>query len=283
MVGDVGAEAARAVVVIVGGHEDGARVAVDPLAEYGPPLRAASARLRLDEAVRQALDSTDLPVCVVPMTLGRDPRLVADTARTLRPLSRGAAAGRVAMAEPFGNAALLTGWLRTAVAGAGRRHGVQHAGKDGEQHSETDLAILLTANAANRFDDAELFRIAHLVTTRPGGPRVEVAFRGSGSGTGRGSGPGLAEGVERCRRLGARRIAVIPADFGPATDIPMPEVLAGGPLLAPSAVSGTLATRIAEAMVKLSKGDDGIAAGMDADHGHGHGGARRRTPARDAH
>jgi hypothetical protein len=248
----VGAEAARAAVVIVGGHEDGARVTVDPLVEFGPPLCAASARQQLGEAVHQALDDSDMPVCLVPMTLGRDPRLVADTARTLTSLTQGAAAGRVMLAEPFGNATLLTGWLRVAVAGAARQHG------------GTDLAVLLTANAANRFDDAELFRIAHLVKVQAGVRWVEVAFRGGD--------PDLAEGVDRCERLGARRVAVIPADFGPATDTPMPGVIDGGPLLAPSAISGMLATRIAGAMLKLSHGDDGIAAGLDADHGHGHGG-----------
>ena len=256
MVAGVGVETARAVVVLVGGHEDGANVALDPLAGFEPPLRAASARLRLEEAVGQGLDGAGLPVCVVPMTLGRDPRLVADTARTLMTLTRGAAAGRIAMAEPFGTAALLTGWLRNAVAGAWSRYG------------GTDLAVLVTANAANRFDDAELFRIAHLVKAHQGAPWVEVAFRGSV--------PGLAEGVDRCRQLGARRVAVIPADFGPATDLPIPEVIPGGSLLSPAAVSGILATRIAEAMLKLSRGDDGIAAGLDADHRHGHGGPRRR-------
>ena len=65
---------------------------------------------------------------------------------------------------------------------------------------------------------------------------------------------------------------MIPSDFEPATDTPMPGVIIGGPLLAPTAISGMLATRVAGAMFKLSRGDDGIAAGLDADHGHGHGG-----------
>ncbi|MBS2531391.1 hypothetical protein KGQ20_01270 [Catenulispora sp. NF23] len=254
----VEADAARAAVIVVGGHEAGAGVAVDPLAEHGPLLRASSARRALDATVRQALDSTDLPVCVVPMTLGRDPLLVADTARTLTSLTGGAAAGRVVLAEPFGNATLLTGWLRVAVAGAAREHG------------GTDLAVLLTANAANRYDDAELFRIAHLVKVQEDVPWVEVAFRGGD--------PDPAEGVKRCGQLGARRVAVIPAGFGPATDGPMPGVIDGEPLLAPSAISGVLATRIAGAMLKLSQGDDGIAAGLDADHGHGHGGKRWQGP-----
>jgi sirohydrochlorin cobaltochelatase len=245
------AEAARAAVVLVGGHEGGADVAVDPLVEYGPLVRAASARQRLVEAVYEALDGSESPVCVVPMTLGRDPGLVADAARTLTSLGA-AAAGRVMLAEPFGNAILLAGWLRVAVSRA--------AGLLGS----TDLAVLLTANAANRFDDAELFRIAHLVRVENDLPWVEVAFRGGH--------PDVAEGVKRCEQLGARRVAVIPADFGPATDIPMPGVIGGGPLLTPSAISGMLATRIARALLKLSQGDDGIGAGVAADPGHGHGG-----------
>jgi hypothetical protein len=180
------------------------------------------------------------------------------------------------MAAPFGTTTLLTEWLRTAVADVLSQYG-----------GGPDLAVLLTANAANRFDDAELFRIAHLVKTQEDVPRVEVAFGGSGSGSG--SGPGLAEGVARCRQLGARRVAVIPADFAPVTDAPVtdtptpaltpaltpapvPEVIMGGPLLTPAAVSAVLAARIADAMLKLSQGDDGIAAGLDADHRHGHGG-----------
>jgi len=245
-------DTARAAVVIVGGHEEGAGVAVDPLVEYRPLLRATSARQQLDTTVHQALDASDLPVCVVPMTLGRDPRLVADTARTLMALTSSAAAGRVMLAEPYGNATLLAGWLRVAVAGVAAQYG------------GPDLAVLLTANPANQFDDAELYRIAHLVRVQEGVPWVEVAFRGGE--------PSVAEGVDRCTRLGAKQIAVVPADFGPATNTPFAGVIDGGPLLGPSMIAGMLATRVAGAMLKLSQGDDGIAAGLDADHVHGHSG-----------
>ena len=246
-------EPARAAVVIVGGHEGGAEVAVDPLVEYRPLLRASSPASRLEQTVGQALDNTDLPVCVVPMTLGRDPRLVADAARTLMSLTGGAAAGRVALAEPFGTETLLTGWLRVAVAQA-----VDLA-------DAKDTAVVLTARAANRFDDAELFLVAHLVRVEAGLPWVEVAFRGGE--------PTLAEVLSRCEQLGAHRFAVVPADFAPASETPVTHgVINGGPLLSPSTIAGMLATRVASALFRLSRGDDGIAAGLDADHGHGHGG-----------
>ncbi|WP_370350167.1 sirohydrochlorin chelatase [Catenulispora sp. EB89] len=251
-------DAARAAVVIVGGHEGGAEVPVEPLVEQGPLLRASSAGHLLENAVQQALDGTDLPVCVVPMTLGRDPQLVADTARTLTWLTRGPMAGRVMLAEPFGNATLLTGWLRVAVA------------RVVDPFDAPDVAVLLTAKAANPFDDAELFRIAHLVKSRGDLPWVEVALRGGE--------PDVAEGVERCGQLGARQVVVVPADFGPAVEAPTAGAVDGGPLLMPSEVSGMLATRISAALLKLSRGDDGIAAGLDADHQHGHGG----TPWREA-
>ena len=256
------AEAAQAAVVIVGGHEGGADAAVDPLVEYTPILRASSARQLLEQTVRQALDSTELPVCVVPMTLGRDPLLVADAARTLTSFTLGAAAGRVMLAEPFADATQLTGWLRVAVAGAANLHG------------DKDLAMLLTAKASNRFDDAELFRIARLVKVQEDVPWVEVCFRDGE--------PDLAEGIDRCRRLGADRVAVIPADFRAATDTALPGVVDGGPLLTPPSISGMLAKRVAGAMLRLSRGDDGISAGLDADHVHGHGGEPWQDPDSDS-
>jgi hypothetical protein len=84
---------------------------------------------------------------------------------------------------------------------------------------------------------------------------LEVAFRGGD--------PDPAEGVKRCEQLGARRVAVIPADFGsadfgPTADTPMTGVINGGALLAPSVISGMLATRIAGAMLKFTQGDNGI-------------------------
>jgi hypothetical protein len=187
------------------------------------------------------------------MTMGRDPGLVAAAARTLLPLATGAAAGRIMLADAFGDTTLLTGWLRVAVNRAAGPAGVD------------DLAVLLTANTANSFDNAELFRIAHLVKVQNDIPWIEVAFRGGD--------PDLAEGVERCEQLGAGRIAVIPADFGPTAETPpLAGVINSGPLLSPSTVSGMIATRVAGALLKLSRGDDGIASGLDADHYHGHGG-----------
>jgi len=44
----------------------------------------------------------------------------------------------------------------------------------------------------------------------------------------------------------------------------------GGPLLTLSAAAGVLRARVNAALHRLGHGDDGIAAGLDAEHGHGH-------------
>ncbi|MFD7447483.1 sirohydrochlorin chelatase [Kitasatospora sp. NPDC059827] len=241
-----------ATVVLAGGHEsDGGRdlaaLVGHPPGVGSPVVDAAAAGRPLAEAVRSALAAGDGPVCVVPMTLGRDPKLIADTARALRWLAAGEGRGRLALTAPFGAAEHLIGWLRAAAATAG----------DGD-------AVLVTAPAAGPFEDAELFRIARLVRQYGRHHRVEVAFTGGD--------PDPAEGVERCRLLGAERVTVVPASFGTALP-PGPTgegVRDGGPLLRPAAIAGVVAARTAAALHLLGHGEDGILAGLDAEHGHGY-------------
>jgi len=258
-----------AVTVLVGGHESAAGQHLLPWVVGGHAFRAVGTGRALAEAVEEALarpGPPGQPVCVVPVTLGRDPRLVADTARTLDWLAPAAGPGRIALTEPFGTGDHLVGWLRAAAAR-------DHAAGPG-------AALLVTAPAAGPFDDAELFRLARLVRQYGRHRWVEVAFDGGD--------PGPAEGVERCRRLGADRVLVVPAAFGPAcAAAPVspeppscPEVppgprtgaalTPGGPLLTLSAAAGVLRARVNAALHRLGHGDDGIAAGLDAEHGHGH-------------
>jgi hypothetical protein len=205
----------------------------------------------LAAAVDEALHLRDGPVCVVPMTLGRDPGLIGESARAARWAAGRGPEGRVALSEPFGTADHLIGWLRAAA--------VLAATHDGHRQ-----ALLITAPVASPFDDAELFRIAHLVCRYGGHRWVEVAFAGGE--------PDIDEGIRRCRTLGAERIILIPAGFAPAGP---DEVLAdphtedGGPLLTPAAIRAVAAARVAAAMARLARADNGIASGLDADHGHG--------------
>ena len=252
--------------VLVGGHESAAGRQLLPWVVGGHAFRAVGTGRELTEAVEEALAGSGRPVCVVPATLGRDPRLVADTARALSWLACSAEPGRIALTGPFGTGEHLVGWLRAAAAR--------------DQQAGPDSALLVTAPAAGPFDDAELFRIARLVRQYGRHRWVEVAFDGGD--------PGPAEGVERCRRLGADRVLVVPAAFGPAcAAAPVspeppscPEVppgprtgaalTPGGPLLTLSAAAGVLRARVNAALHRLGHGDDGIAAGLDAEHGHGH-------------
>ncbi|MFG2905738.1 cobalamin biosynthesis protein CbiX [Kitasatospora sp. NPDC048286] len=235
-----------ATVVLAGGHESDGGRALATLVATGPAVHAAAPAGRpLTEAVRSALAAAgDGPVCVVPMTLGRDPGLIADTARALRWLAAGEGRGRLALTAPFGAADHLIGWLRAAAGAA------------------PDGAVLVTAPAAGPFEDAELFRIARLARQYGRHRWVEVAFDGGD--------PDPAEGAERCRLLGAREVTAVAASFGPALRTALPGVRDGGPLLRPSAVAGVVAARTAAALHLLGHGEDGILAGLDAEHGHGY-------------
>ncbi|WP_370122988.1 cobalamin biosynthesis protein CbiX [Streptacidiphilus sp. MAP12-33] len=250
----------------MGGHESRGGQALGPLVEQGVAFRAVGVGRELTRAVADALAARPgQPVCVVPMSLGRDPRLVADTARALRWLAADTGAGgRLALTEPFGSVGHLIGWLRAAVG----RAAVGRAAADSVPAAAA-TAVLLTAPAAGPFDDAELFRIARLVRQYGAHRWVEPAFDGGD--------PGLAEGVERCRLLGAARVLLVPAGFAPAAPSPVAGAQDGGPLLSPHAVGGILAARAAEALRRLRHGEDGIAAWLAADHGHGYAHAHAVT------
>ncbi|MEZ0088993.1 sirohydrochlorin chelatase [Streptacidiphilus sp. EB129] len=233
-----------AAVVLVGGHESADGRNLRAWADEG---RAVAAGQPLVRAVEEALAGPG-PVCVVPMSLGRDPHLLADTARTLAWLARSVPPGRIALADPFGTTEHLIGYLRAAA--------VRNSAAD-------STALLLTGPAADRDADAELFRIARLVYQYGRHRWVEVAFDGGD--------PEPGQGVDRCRRLGARRVVAVPATFAPAA---VPGAEDGGPLLSGPAVAGVIRARTRDALHRLGHGTDGIADALhrygDA-HGHTHG------------
>ncbi|WP_435879265.1 cobalamin biosynthesis protein CbiX [Streptomyces mutabilis] len=229
-------------VVAVCGHEsDGGRALPGLL---GPDVSCVRGGRELFRRVRASRGRGE-PVCVVPMTLGRDPELVADAARTLLALSPEERAGTV-LAEPFGTADHLIGWLRTAA--------VRVPG---------DRALLITAPSGDPFVDADLFRIARLVRQYGRHRTVEVALTGGD--------PDPAEGVRRCRALGAERVVLLPASW---VTPPVPDgehCEPGGPLLSAPAVTGVLGTRVRDAWERHDRlGDDGLTRGLTAADAHGH-------------
>ncbi|MBV7243537.1 cobalamin biosynthesis protein CbiX [Streptomyces sp. MW-W600-10] len=234
-------------VIAVCGHEAAYGRALAPVVDGGVSVVSNGRELfrSIAEHGRRGEETV-----VVPMTLGREPALVADTARTLRAVPA-AERGTTVLAEPFGTAQHLVGWLRAA------------AGRVPE-----DSALLVTAPSGDPFEDAELYRVAALVRRHGRHPLVEVAFSDGD--------PDLTEGIRRCRLLGARRVTLLPATFvlpevpGPDRAERLPVDLAGTAVSA-AALRRVLAERVTDARRRLREhGDDGVGAGLTAADNHGH-------------
>lgn len=234
-------------VVAVCGHEAAYGRALDGVVDGGVSIVSSGRELFRSIAEHGRRGSETV---VVPMTLGRDPELVADAARTLRAVPAGDR-GTTVLAEPFGTAQHLVAWLRAAAA-----------------RVSGDSALLVTAPSGDPFEDAELYRIAALVRRYGRHSLVEVAFAGGD--------PDPAEGVRRCGLLGAPRVTLLPASFalphapGTTGAQPVPVDLAG-PLVPASALRRVLGERVGDARRRLREhGDDGVSAGLTAADNHGH-------------
>ncbi|MBC2933075.1 cobalamin biosynthesis protein CbiX [Nocardioides sp. zg-1228] len=237
----------RTRTVLVAGHESDGGAALAPIADTLGAVVTTSGR-PLHDVVTALLTEGEGRVVVVPMTWGRDPVMVADTAKTLRWISATAGAGRVAQSADFGTVDHLVAWLRRAAERVSTRPGT---------------TLVVTAPSGDPFDDADLHRVAHLARTHGAGVPVEVACVAE---------PGdLAEVVRRARLLGADRVVVVPAGFARTPPAGLPEDASFfGPLLSEEAVLEVIRRRVAAAEHDLRHGHDGIAAGLLADHGHGY-------------
>ncbi|MEV8453196.1 cobalamin biosynthesis protein CbiX [Streptomyces sp. NPDC052095] len=250
-------------VVAVCGYESAQGAALRHLVRPGTAVVASGRELFRTLAARPARQN----VAIVPITLGRDPELVADAARTVRALPAALRPG-VAVTEPFGTVDHLVGWLRAAASTV-----------------PAEAALLLTAPAGDPYQDAELDRVAHLVRRYGQHRLVQTALIGGE--------PDPAEGAWRCARLGARRIAVLSASF---TGAPVPSgtegaaVFAVDPLLSPAAIDAVLAARVTAADRLLREhGEDGVARALGAadtyglNHSHGPGHDHHHGPGHDHH
>ncbi|MFI1583700.1 sirohydrochlorin chelatase [Embleya sp. NPDC020630] len=232
-------------VIVVCGRESGQGADLRELA--GPDTSVVTPGRELHRAL--ATRPSGQYAVVVPMTLGREPGLVAETARTVRALPPKSREG-VAVAEPFGTTDHLVGWLRAAANAVAQ-----------------DAALLVIAPSGDPYEDAELDRAAYLVRRNGRHRLVETALIGGD--------PDVAEGLRRCVLLGARRIAVLPASFAAA---PLPSAVDGvpvsdaGPLLCPAALAAVLAARVRTARHRLrDHGDDGVGRALGAADGFGLG------------
>lgn len=255
-------------MVLVGGHESNNGADLSFVKDHIPDTHITAAGRPLHNTLTQLQRSGKgagahaAPIVVLPLTFGRNPTLVADTAKTLHWLGAQAAdrdgGVPLALADPFGTRDHLTAWLRAAATEVHRR--------------SPQAALLITADAANPFDDAELYRIAHLVRTHGAGIPVETA---TVEDTG-----GLLEAVQRLRLLGSTETVVVPAGFQREPYVHGQEVPFGedsfadtrfyGPLLSEQAVLRVIRERVRDALHALGHGRTGIDAGLQADHGHGY-------------
>ncbi|MCP2635491.1 hypothetical protein K0817_002790 [Microbacterium sp. HD4P20] len=231
-------------VVLVGGHEssDGGDLVrfddVDERVSIATPGRG------LHNSLSAFLDEGET-VVVLPMTFGRNPTMVADTAKTLRWLAPRHPA-QLALTAPFGQPDHLVAWLRTAANRA--------------RATDADTALLIVAPPSNAFDEAELHRIAYLVAAHGALPEVAVAIADDVDA--------VSAAVQRLRRLGASRVAAVPAGF--AESLPVSDAEDLGPLMSHSAVRRVIQTRVRDALAALAAGSDGIDQGLAADHDHGY-------------
>jgi len=231
-------------VLLVGGHEsaDGA-----DLARFERPAQRVSAATPgrvFHNSVSSALDAGET-VVVVPMTFGRNPTMVSDTAKTLKWLSS-RHHGRIALAAPFGQIDHLTAWLRTAAVRA--------------RAEDAETALLIVAPHSDPFDEAELHRVAYLVATHGALAEVMVAIADDAES--------VAASVSRLHRLGVHRIATVPAGF--AVTVPEADADYVGPLMSDAAIERVIRTRVRDALAALAAGHDGIDDGLASDHGHGY-------------
>ena len=239
--------------MLVGGHESSDGADLQPLRLALPGTVVTSAGRSLHDAVSGLLAVDDGAVAVLPMTFGRNPTMVADTAKTLKWLAAGAGEGRLVLCDDFGTIDHLVAWLRKAATETARRR--------------PGAAVVVTARSSNPFDDAELYRVAHLVRTHGAGTAVEVACVEDDAD--------VAEAVRRARLLGSEEAVVVPAGFARTSGAPwgsgeLSRATFYGPLMSEQALLQVVRQRLAAAEHALSHGQDGIDAGLLADHGHGY-------------
>lgn len=194
--------------------------------------------------VEQAREQ-DAALVVVPAGTGRDLTSVTQAAQALQWAQRSGV--RVVLGPSLidGTRAIaeLRRHLRAAVRG-----------------STPADSVLFLARTVDPFADAELLRRVRLARQYSEDLEVEVAFEGSW--------PAPDTARDRLRRLGAQSITEVRADLATGTD--------AAPLFRPSSLA-TAAHRASHEALHLLEdhGDDGIAAGLLADHGtgfaHSHG------------
>lgn len=234
-------------VLLVGGHESADGEDLVRLRGVGLHAVPTAAGRALHDKTARLLDD-GRTVVVVPMTFGRDVTMVANAAKTLNWLAPNHR-GRIALAGSFGTADHLSAWLRTAANRAAA--------------ADPSTAMLVQIPRSNPFDEAEMARIAYLVGAYGALPEIAVTVGLDETSA--------ARSVDRMHRLGHPSVAIVPGGFAAEPLVHRHDgTSSAGPLMTDASIARIVRERVEGALTDLAAGDDGIDAGLLADHGHGY-------------
>ncbi|KAB1504454.1 hypothetical protein F7230_05165 [Corynebacterium sp. 320] len=188
-------------------------------------------------------------VCVVPMCTGRDLTSITHAAQALRWLTE-----RTSL-----RAALATPVCTSTYVIARMRHHLRRL-------APTHDAVVFLAAAVDPFADAELCRRVRLAQQFSESTEVALAFDDPGQ-RGADCWPTLPEVTSRLHKImdGQPTVAVVRADF----HAPRAESCEAHALMPGSALKTAVLASVKKALHAQEHGDDGIAAGLLADHDQG--------------
>lgn len=231
-------------VILAAGHESGWGRDLLPQALACGAFAAVPPGLGLHQAVTEAVERTQGPVCVVPMTLGRDDALRAQSLRTLQRLPFSVLlARRVVLTQPLGLEGQLTGWLRAAW-----RH--MRSGRPAEHG-----ALLITAAPAGGEADVSLLRSPEALRRDTEAQSVSVVLERGRTD--------LSRALARRRGRGTEYTVVLGARFAAPRHVAAPDVLTSGALLTGAQLVSLVLARCRVALHSLAaRGDDGITADL---------------------
>ncbi|KUJ68869.1 cobalamin biosynthesis protein CbiX [Streptomyces albus subsp. albus] len=249
---EAAAEAFRAFTQELGDGQPGLPVAGGGVGPGQPSLALAAARLVEQGATR---------VAVVPLGLVPDGRAhgalaaALDTARERHP------GVRFAQGAPVGTHPKLLDVLERRLAAA-----LGEGGRTPSDRAATTV-LLVGAGSTDPFGNAEVHRVARLLWEGRGFAGVEAAFAALAA-------PDVASGLDRCARLGAQRVVVLPylPFAGAVTDrvwqqaegwalaYPRVRVMRAEPVGAAEELRAAVLERYAEAAAVLARQDAEAAA-----------------------
>jgi sirohydrochlorin cobaltochelatase len=197
-------DATRDVVLLVGhgsrdpsGEREARAFAAALQARIGEPVRVAFLEFNeppLATALQSCIADGAVRVTVVPLFLGAATHQKNDVPTAIQTLRQHHSGVEIAYGAPLGAHALLAEALSVQAAEA--------AGCAAEGDEET--AVLLVGRGSRDPDsNGELYKVGRLLFEGRRWPMVEACFIAIAA-------PDLPTGIERCVRLGARRIVLVP-------------------------------------------------------------------------